>query len=141
VSQLGALEAVQLANSAAQLAGIGGSAGLVDRVRRSLGVDRLGVTTTITGSSKTTGSYTGGNTIGNTSTSSSAATVAGNTSTSALEVGRYVTNDLYLGVEQGLAGDSGRAKMEVGITDNVQATAGMGIHADPDIGLKFEWNY
>ncbi|MEI8394051.1 MAG: translocation/assembly module TamB domain-containing protein [Rhodospirillaceae bacterium] len=113
-SQLGALEAVQLANSASQLAGIGGSAGVVDRIRRTLGIDRLGVT----GSLNRNG-----------------------TRSSAVEAGRYVASNVYLGVEQGLTGDSSRAKVEVGIIDNVQAEIGMGMRADPQVGVKFEWDY
>ncbi|MEI7609926.1 MAG: translocation/assembly module TamB domain-containing protein, partial [Rhodospirillaceae bacterium] len=127
VSQLGALEAVQLADSAAQLMGIGGSTGLVDRIRRSLGVDRLGVTSTgaanpLNPANKTTSGKKSG--LG-----------------SALEAGRYISRDVYLGVQQGLTSDSSRAKVEVGITDNIQAEVGVGVRVDPEVGLKLQWDY
>lgn len=112
VSQLGALEAVQLADSAAQLTGLGGSASLVERLRRTLGIDRLGVTSSTPGAKRET-----------------------------LEAGRYVAKDIYLGVQQGPAEDSSRAKVEVAITKTLQAEVDVGVRADPQVGLKFEWDY
>ncbi len=112
VSQLGALEAVQLADSAAQLSGLGGSSALVERVRRSLGIDRLNVTSTAPGAKRET-----------------------------VEAGRYVAQDVYLGVQQGPGEDSSRAKVEIAITRTLQAEVDVGVHADPQVGLKFEWDY
>ena len=60
---------------------------------------------------------------------------------SALEAGRYVSRDVYLGVQQGLTADSSRAKVEVGITDNIQAEVGVGVRADPQVGVKLQWDY
>ena len=117
--------------------GIGGSAGLVDRIRRTLGVDRLGVTSTGTAKplnpasgTKTPATTTGSKTNGKSSGLGSA-----------LEAGRYVSRDVYLGVQQGLTTDSSRAKVEVGIADNVQAEVGVGVRADPEVGLKLQWDY
>jgi len=112
VSQLGGLEAVQLADSAAQLTGLGGSSTLVEHIRHSLGIDRLGVTTSAPGAKRET-----------------------------VEAGRYVTKDIYLGVQQGPTEDSSRAKVEMAITNTVQAEVDVGVHADPQMGLKFEWDY
>ena len=112
VSQLGGLEAVQLADSAAQLTGLGGSSTLVERIRHSLGIDHLGVTTSAPGAKRET-----------------------------VEAGRYVTKDIYLGVQQGPTEDSSRAKVQMAITNTVQAEVDVGVHADPQMGLKFEWDY
>lgn len=113
VNKLGAGEAVQLAQSAASLAGFGGNGGgLLERVRRGLGVDRLEFTQGQNGR--------GG----------------------AVEAGRYVTDNVYVGVEQGIGGTAqSRAKVEVDITDNIQAEADVGSNASPRVGLKFEWDY
>ncbi|HEY0834189.1 MAG TPA: translocation/assembly module TamB domain-containing protein, partial [Azospirillum sp.] len=112
VSQLGAAEAVQLAQSAATLAGYGGGTGILDKVRTTLGVDRLGFTQGENGK--------GG----------------------AVEAGRYVSDRVYVGVEQGVGGSAqSRAKVEVDITDNIQLEAGVGANADTRVGLKFEWDY
>ncbi|WP_425485384.1 translocation/assembly module TamB domain-containing protein [Azospirillum oleiclasticum] len=112
-NKLGAGEAVQLAQSAAQLAGLGGNGGgLLERVRRGLGVDRLEFNQGENGR--------GG----------------------AVEAGRYVSDNVYVGVEQGIGGTAqSRAKVEVDITDNIQAEADVGSNASPRVGLKFEWNY
>ncbi|CAK0757629.1 translocation and assembly module TamB [Azospirillaceae bacterium] len=116
-AQLTPLEAVQLADSAVQLVGLGGSAGVVERVRRSLGVDRLG--------------FTGGSPGG-----------APGRQSNAFEAGRYLSDQVYVGVEQGVSGDTAsRAKVEIGLTDTLQAEAGIGIDAQPRVGLKFEWDY
>ena len=135
VSQLGALEAVQLADSATQLMGIGGSSGLVDRLRRSLGVDRLGVTST--GTANPLNPASGAQQPAGTGTTTGTSSGLG----SALEAGRYVSRDVYLGVQQGLTADSSRAKVEVGITDNIQAEVGVGVRADPQVGVKLQWDY
>ncbi|HYH21170.1 MAG TPA: translocation/assembly module TamB domain-containing protein [Azospirillum sp.] len=112
VNQLGAAEAVQLAQSAATLAGYGGGTGILDRVRTTLGVDRLGFTQGEDGK--------GG----------------------AVEAGRYINDRVYVGVEQGVAGNAqSRAKVEVDITDNIQVEADVGANADTRVGVKFEWEY
>lgn len=112
-NKLGAGEAVQLAQSAAQLAGLGGNGGgLLEHVRRGLGVDRLEFNQGENGR--------GGS----------------------VEAGRYVSDNVYVGVEQGIGGTAqSRAKVEVDITDNIQAEADVGSNASPRVGLKFEWNY
>ena len=112
VSQLGAAEAVQLAQSAATLAGYGGGSGILDRVRTTLGVDRLG--------------YVQGE----------------NGRGGAVEAGRYINDRVYVGVEQGVSGNAqSRAKVEVDITDNIQVEADVGANADTRVGVKFEWDY
>lgn len=112
VQQLGAGEAVQLAQSAAQLAGFGGGAGLVDRVRQSLGLDRL--------------EFIGGGENGQ---------------GPGIAAGRYIAKDVYVGVEQGTSPNSSRAKVEIGITDNVQIEADVGANADSRVGVTVEWDY
>ncbi|HYH39153.1 MAG TPA: translocation/assembly module TamB domain-containing protein [Azospirillum sp.] len=115
VGSLGAVEAVQLAQSAATLAGFGGGSGLLDQVRKRLGVDRL--------------EFTGGE----------------NGKGGAVQAGRYVSDRVYVGVEQGVGAGNGqsRAKVEVDITKNLKAEAGVGTGASNDtrLGLKFEWDY
>nr|WP_246499749.1 translocation/assembly module TamB domain-containing protein [Azospirillum soli] len=112
VANLGAAEAVQLAQSAATLAGFGGGGGgLLDRVRRGLGVDRLDFTTGENGR--------GG----------------------AVEAGRYVSDRVYVGVEQGIGANQSRATVEVDITKNIKAEADVGADAETRLGVKWEMNY
>ena len=116
VGSLGAVEAVQLAQSAATLAGIGGGTGVLDKVRRTLGVDRL--------------EFSGGE----------------DGKGGSVEAGRYVSDRVYVGVEQGVGSggtSQSRAKVEVDLTKNLKAEAGVGTGASADtrLGLKFEWDY
>lgn len=112
VSNLSAGEAVQLAQSAATLAGFGGGGGgLLTRVRKSLGVDRLEFTTGQNGK--------GG----------------------AVEAGRYVSDRVYVGVEQGIGANQSRATVEVDITKNITVEADVNADSETRVGVKWEWNY
>lgn len=109
--QLSALEAVQLAQSAAQLSGLfGGGPGFVDNVKRSLGVDRL----------EFRGSEDG----------QGAGTVA---------AGRYIGDNIYIGVEQELGTGQSKATVEYGITDHIKARGEVG--TESKVGVQFEWDY
>ncbi|HEV7367863.1 translocation/assembly module TamB domain-containing protein [Arenibaculum sp.] len=110
--QLTAFQAVQLAQSAAQLAGYGGGPGILDRVRRSIGVDRLEIT-----SGEEGGGPTG------------------------FGAGRYLSEDVYVGVEQDVREGGTRAKVELDVTDNVQVEADVGGRKGGRVGLRFEWEY
>jgi translocation and assembly module TamB len=113
VDQLSAFEAVQLAQSAAQLAGIGGGGpGVLDRVRRALGVDRLDITS---------GSGDAGSQPG-------------------VAAGRYLNENVYVGVEQDVGGGS-RATVELDVTDNIQLEADVGGRKGSSVGVQFEWEY
>ncbi|MFY8092121.1 MAG: translocation/assembly module TamB domain-containing protein [Niveispirillum sp.] len=109
--QLSALEAVQLAQSAAQLSGLfGGGPGFVDNIKRSLGVDRL----EFRGSEDGTG----------------AGTVA---------AGRYIGDKIYIGVEQELGTGQSKATVEYGITDHIKARGEVG--TESKVGVQFQWDY
>jgi len=112
VSSLSAGEAFQLAQSAATLAGFGGGGGgLLTTVRRGLGVDRLEF-------------------------------VAGeNGRGGAVEAGRYVSDRVYVGVEQGIGANQSRATVEVDITKNLKAEANVGADSETRVGVKWEWSY
>jgi translocation and assembly module TamB len=132
--QLSAFEAIQLAQSAAQLAGIGGGGGmdLLDKIRRTLGIDRLDLT-----SSNNNGTLgmpgapapTGG--TGTTSNSSS--------SGPAVSAGKYVSRNIYVGVQQGAGPDSSRAKVQIDITRNLQLEADVGTKSQ--VGVQFQMDY
>jgi len=111
IGQLSALEAVQLAQSAGQLTGLLSSGpGVLGSVKRTLGVDRL----------EFRGSETG----------EGPGTVA---------AGRYVGNDVYVGVEQELGTGQSRATVQYEVTDNIQLRGEVG--RDSKVGVQFEWDY
>nr|WP_255635530.1 translocation/assembly module TamB domain-containing protein [Azospirillum sp. 412522] len=112
VGDLSAAEAVQLAQSAASLAGVGGGGGgILDKVRRGLGVDRLDFTQGENGK--------GG----------------------AVQAGRYVSDRVYVGVEQGIGANQSRAKVEVDITKNLKGTASVGANSETKFGVVYEKDY
>ncbi len=103
-------EAIQLAQSAAELAGIGGGPGLLDRVRGGLGLDRLEIGTTAEGGTD-------------------------------VEAGRYISEKVFVGVEQGLEADSSRVKVEVEVLPNVTVESDVGADNTGRVGVNFEWDY
>jgi translocation and assembly module TamB len=110
-SQLSAIQAIQLAESAATLTGLGASDGLLTSVRDAIGVDRLEITGGEDGEEI------------------------------AVQAGRYVGEGIYVGVEQGLQQGSSEVTVEVEITDNITVESDVGSDAGGEIGINFQWDY
>ena len=110
-AQLTALEAIQLAAAVQELTGSGGP-GLLDIGRRFIGVDVLRVT--------------GGGEEG---------------SGAAVQAGKYVTDEVYVGVEQGTGAGTGAATVEIEVLPNVSVTSKVGQSGDTNIGVKVQWDY
>ncbi|WP_374370901.1 translocation/assembly module TamB domain-containing protein [Dongia sp.] len=96
---LTAFEALQLAQAAAELAGVDTGVGMLDAVRGATGLDRLSVDS-------------GDGTTG-----------------PSLSAGRYVSDRVYVGVRQGAAGNSSAATVEVEVTPNVKVETELGADA------------
>ena len=93
---LTAFEAVQLAASAGQLAGIGGGGpGLLQEVRQTLGFDRVDFTTT-----------PGGET--------------------AIGIGQNITDNVYVEVDQGVESGDSEVTVEIELTPNITVESGVG---------------
>ncbi len=58
----------------------------------------------------------------------------------AVRAGRYVQDNVYLGVEAGASGNA-RGTVNIDITDNLKATGSAGSDGDSSIGLFFEKDY
>ncbi len=87
VNELGRLEALQLAAAVAQLAGYGsGGGGLFSSAKKALGVDVLRLGTSNTGAAGQPGDQS----------------AAGTT----LEMGKYINDMIYMGIQQGMKPDS-----------------------------------
>lgn len=93
---LSAFEALQLAQAAAELAGIDTGVGMLDAVRGATGLDRLSVDA-------------GDGTAG-----------------PSLSAGRYVSDRVYVGVKQGAGANSGAAQVEVEVTPNIKLETELG---------------
>ena len=59
----------------------------------------------------------------------------------AVAAGRYISDNVYLGVQQGAARDSSRVTIDLDVTKNVKARAGMGTDGSSSLGIFFEKEY
>lgn len=110
-SQLSSVEAIQLAQAVAELSGQGGSGGGVLDFTRNL----LGLDVL-----RVESDATGGPAVG---------------------AGKYVTDNVYVGVKQGTAAGSGTVGVEVELTPNISLKSDVGQTGESDIGVNFKWDY
>ena len=59
----------------------------------------------------------------------------------AVRAGRYVSDNIYFGVEQGSGPASSRVTIDLDISDNIKARGAVGANGDSSIGLFFEKEY
>ncbi|MCR9212211.1 MAG: translocation/assembly module TamB domain-containing protein [Proteobacteria bacterium] len=110
--RLSALEAVQLAEAIASLSGrFGSGGGITGFIRDTLGVDVI---------SAGTDSETG---------------------KAEVSIGKYVTDNVYVGVDQGAEAGSSRAKVQIDLTPNVSVETEMGQSSDNRVGIFWKWDY
>jgi translocation and assembly module TamB len=110
---LSPFEAVQLAQAMAQLTGIQSGPGVLDKVRKALGLDRLDVE----------------------------AGEGGATSAPSLSAGRYVSRGVFVGAKQGATPGSSAATVEIELTPNVKVETDVGADSTGKAGINLEWNY
>ncbi len=58
-----------------------------------------------------------------------------------VEAGKYVTEDVFVGVEQGAGLDSSQVKIEVDVTDNIKLESAAGVSGGSSVGVQFHWDY
>ncbi|TNE37160.1 MAG: hypothetical protein EP348_06070 [Alphaproteobacteria bacterium] len=110
--KLSALEAVQLAETMAVLSGkVGSGGGIMGFARKTLGVDVISA-----GTDEQTGK-------------------------AEVNVGKYVTDNVYVGVEQGAESGSTRAKVEIDLTPNISVESEVGQSTDSSVGIFWNWDY
>ncbi len=126
VGQISAVQGLELAAAAASLA-TGGGSGVLDKVRKATGLDRLTLnsdnTSTSSGSNSSTSSQGGLN----------GASVSG---------GKYVAPGVFLGLDQGAGAGSTKARVEVELFPRVtvDATAGAGSDST-SLGINYKFDY
>jgi translocation and assembly module TamB len=109
---LGPVEAVQLAAAAAALAS--GEPGILDKLRDATGLDRLTVGSATTADGQTTGT---------------------------LGAGRYVTEGVYVGIEQGTVANSTEVVIEIDLTRSLKARSTTSGDGRNRVGLRWQWDY
>lgn len=113
-SQITAAQGLQLAQAAAALAS--GQLGLMERLRESVGLDQLNV-------------------------SSEVDPATGQPTSPSVTAGKYIGNGVFVGVEQGATSDSTRTKVEIEIAPNVTIQSEVGIDSSAGVGLNWRWDY
>jgi autotransporter translocation and assembly factor TamB len=112
-SKLSVYEAAQLALALRELTGSGGGGGVMDFVRKTIGVDSLQIEST--------------------ETSAGSVPVVG--------AGKYLTDDVYIGVKQGATPESSSVGVEVEVLPNVSVESEVRRTGQSDVGVKFKLDY
>jgi len=123
-SGLSPTELLSAAQALSELAGgspPGGS--FMTRLRQSIGLDQLSVTSASNG----------------VPTSPSGGTSGG--STTSLTGGRYVAPGVYVGAQQGASGNSSRGIVEIDVFKHTKIEGAIGTDSNDKIGAKMEWDY
>jgi len=110
LDQLSPMQVAQLSMEVARLGGLGGGPGLLDELRRGLGVDVL----EFSGDSEK--------------------------NTAAVSAGKYVNDNVYVGVKQSTDGTSS-AVVDLNVTRNIQLKGEVDSQGGSKVGIGVEWDY
>lgn len=64
-----------------------------------------------------------------------------NFNTATVKAGKYITDNIYLEVEQGLQGDSSTATVEIDLLPDIKAEVEFNQNADSSVGIKWKHDY
>ncbi len=135
-SSLGRMEAIQLAAELASLSGFGsGGMGVLGEVRETLGFDVLRFGSMQSGPKQQTNRNVGllqppGQNNG----------AAQEDSIPSLEVGKYVMDNVYVGLEQGMNGDASGVRVEIELTPSLNLE-GVSTPQGSEVGLNWKKDY
>ena len=110
-SNITPLQAIQLADSINTLTR-GGGVDLLGRTRQLLNLDRLSLEQT-----------------------------GKNQDQTALSAGKYLSEDVYLKVQQGISPETGKASLTWEITPNISVETEVGVNAEAGVGVNWRWDY
>jgi len=108
---LSPFELLQLAQATAHLAGVSTGPGVLEKIRKSTGLDRLSLQETDPAAGPS------------------------------LSAGRYVSDGVYVGMSQGAKSDSTAATVEIEVTPNVKVESEVGAGGTGKAGVNLEWDY
>lgn len=123
---LGPFQIAQIAAGLAQLSGVGGGASFspLETIRKSLGLDRLGV-----------GSSSDG-------VAGAPPPTTTTQSTPTVEAGRYVANGVYVGAKQGTTGNQTQATVQIDITKGLKLETDVGSgEGGNQVGVTYQYEY
>ena len=108
---LSPFELLQLAQATAHLAGVNTGPGVLEKIRKSTGLDRLSLQETDPAAGPS------------------------------LSAGRYVSDGVYVGMSQGAKSASTAATVEIEVTPNVKVESEVGAGGTGKAGVNLEWDY
>jgi len=120
------IQAVKLAQAVNTLAG-GGGFDFMERARMFLGVDQLEVKQSENGVTGNDKSKTGVSETGIEDT--------------AISVGKYIHERVYVTAEKGMQDESGKVVVDVEVTPNISVETEVKENAEGGMGVKWKWNY
>jgi translocation and assembly module TamB len=123
-TQITAAEGIQVAQAAATLAG--GGAGVLDKLRGGLGLDRL-----MLGSSQTS----------NASSNLNPAAGGSNTGGTSVSGGKYLAEGVYVGASQGLTPQSSKVVVEIEVRQHVTVQGDFSQTGGSGLGLNYKYDY
>lgn len=136
-SSLGRMEAIQLAAELASLSGFGsGGMGVLGEVRDTLGFDVLRFGSMQNGPKQQTSRNAG---LLQPPGQNSGAS-AQEDSIPSLEVGKYVMDNVYVGLEQGMNGDASGVRVEIELAPNLNLE-GVSTPQGSEVGLNWKKDY
>jgi autotransporter translocation and assembly factor TamB len=106
------VQALKLANAISALSGGGSAFDVMDRTRKSIGIDTLDI--------KQAEGTEGG---------------------TAAAVGKYLGDNVYMEVEKGLGAETGKVTVEVEVTPNLSVESEAGADASGGVGVNWKWDY
>ena len=112
-SELSRFEAIQLADSVRQLSGGGSATGFMGSIRKQTGLDMLRLGGSQGSQQRESSGMSGEGDLGPQSDEGGEAAIP------ALEAGKYITDSIYVGVEQGLGQESTAVRVEVELFPSV----------------------
>ena len=59
----------------------------------------------------------------------------------ALSAGKYLSEKVYLEVQQGISAETGKASLKWEITPNVSVQTEVGVNAEAGVGIDWRWEY
>ena len=58
-----------------------------------------------------------------------------------VSAGKYLREDIYVGVEQGALASDSNVKIEIDVTQNISVETKIGNDASSDVGVNWKWDY
>ena len=136
-SELSRFEAIQLANSMAQLAGGKPlTPDVISGVRKKTGLDMLRIGSSDGADQRATSGQSGEGNLG----APTGTAAEGSTGSPTLEAGKYINDSIYVGVEQGFGDEGTAVRVEVELRPNI-SLEGKSSATASEIGLGWKMDY